>query len=239
MTYPRMAHGSVVVNGSLWVLGGFAPTQQTPYAVLNSVEVYNRDAGYYNVTAVPPLPAFNSETTGMGAVVALSSPADGRVYLLGGGAGGNDGLDFGCLPIVTATSATNAWAKEWVSAPAYAQEGELDCYFSAAYHGGVIFLIATVTGQPGSTSVLSFSVTDWGAGWHTLPQGLNVPRKQAVALVQSGLLWVIGGLQPSTGAVAQYLNITTATPPANANATGSWQFGPHLPEPLGQIVGMV
>ena len=239
----RILHGSVVVNGSLWVIGGLCPDPQSPWGgVTASVEVFNAEYGYWDPNAVPPLPLQTyQESPGMGMLTALYSEADDKVYAIGGALGGNDGLDANCQGAGLAISAKNTASSAWATLPSWNIYGPglsilVGCSSKAAIAGRTLFVAGYNTYPQGTsnTVVVALDVLNWNAGWTTLAQP-NIPRTGTSIVASAGALWLIGGNRiANPGAVgprkAQQgpgMPVVEVIPLANISA--SWQMYPSMP----------
>lgn len=246
MQFGRVTHGAVVVNGSLWVMGGLCPTPNTPFIPVATCEVFDAEFGFWNPKVIPDLPTLSSDAVGpgMGYITALHSPVDDRVYLIGGASSGNEGLDAGCDGYSLAISASSPSTSVWETVPSWAPPGTvpdtIGCYTgsSAALSGSTIFVASEMDNT--QTIVAALSVLNWGAGWTYLAQP-NIPRSGTTLVASAGFLWLLGGAMINPGpagprravAASRALQTPTGLPISEviplANLSAAWQMYHSMP----------
>ena len=245
MQFGHMAHTSIVVNGSLWVLGGFCPTPMSgKWFASAQVEVYEAEYGFWNPKAVPPLPQLSPDptATGLALTTALFNPLDDHVYVVGGATGGNEGLDEGCgaylIAIDAASPSTWTILPSWV--PAGTNPQQVGCGSAAALSAGMIFVAGnafTPAGAPFQV-LAALDTRNWGAGWTPLGPP-NVPRSGASLIASAGALWLMGGEEISPGPVRGH-RAEKAAPQGSlpivellllANLSSQWELSSPMPGP--------
>jgi len=203
------AEGSkAVVNGKLYIVGGFYDTQTL--AVTKELDVYDPVTNKWSRLADMPVP----ETHGATAVVGDDFYVGGFFY--------NDGVSVSKLVYMYNTD-TNTWTQQ-PSLPAARGAAGM------AVLNNTLQLWGGLTGQTTSAADhWSLDLNNLAAGWVTrapLPQPLDHVGSVAI----DGKIWSLGGFVNKQEFNGNLSVVYTYDP-----ATNTWSAAPSLPEGLGHI----
>jgi N-acetylneuraminic acid mutarotase len=208
MPLARSEHAVTLMDGRIWVLGGYPPGRLPS----DLVQVYDPATSRWSLGPSLPQPIHHIMT----AVV------DGKLYVIGGEV---DGASTGRPPVFVANT--------WVHDPAVGGWAERAPMPTARSGGGAAVIdgrIYVAGGRPPGGS--AFEVYDPATDrWERLPD-LPTQRNHLAMAAVNGRIIVAGG-RFEAGAMAERTDVVEIFDPA----TRTWTRGAPLPAPRGGITG--
>ncbi|HEX8529281.1 MAG TPA: kelch repeat-containing protein [Cytophagales bacterium] len=220
--YPNAEAQGTVVNGKLYVFGGF-DSQKPCCTPASRAYVYNPATNAWSSLA--PMPAMNG--TGSGGVTHAGFTTDGRdIYFAGGytsGFGGK-GQIFGTKEVWRYNVGTNTYTR-LPDLPVDRAAGQLVYLNGELHHIGGTNKARTL--DVGDHYVLTLQPL--GTSWRTAA-ALPNPRHHAGAAVLNGKIYYIGGQRGHDHGLVTQTDVHVFDP-----ATGAWTKGQGLPRARGHI----
>jgi N-acetylneuraminic acid mutarotase len=210
MPLARSEHAVTVMDGRIWVLGGYPPGRLPS----NLVQVYDPATSRWSLGPSLPQPIHHI----------MVAAVDGKLYVMGGEV---EGASTGRPPVFVANT--------WVHDPAVGGWVSRASMPTARSGGGAAVIdgrIYVAGGRPPGGS--AFEVYDPATDqWERLPDLPTQRNHLAMAAVNGRIIVAGGRFQP--GAMAERTDVVEIYDPA----TRRWTRGAPLPAPRGGITGAV